>query len=1075
MNPKAIDIVQKCLDTQNPYLDLGRMGLTDEDFAAGTKLDRLLRQCTHLQTLILSNYWTEWDDFGELREYNSSNNGNRNILYSIPTALKKLDNLVTLTIFGDFEYTWNSLDLPFRLVKLIIIGSIEVKEILKTRELIFDAGFVDLKQLYVESYEIGEIRGLDSLVNIEELYLADNSISEIKWLSKLKKLKRLDLTLNKIKEIKYLENATELSFLSLGYNQISEIKGLNELKRLNILYLNDNQISEIKGLDGLHNLRELLLNGNQIREIKGLGGLTNLQELYLHDNQLNEIKGLDFIKRKDSFKLILNDNPLVEKYQLKLVAGENHFPFIKDWLLRQDSKEKRVINYPIKVLLLGNHEAGKSSLVDMLIGIKSNGSTHILRIANYTIDRAKAALGQLPDAVFYDFGGQDFYHGLYRAFISSGGLQMVIFNSAKDWNGYDKDRQGYDIINFDRHYWLGQKKHTANTDPYIMVQTYADENGATDAPDVDYACYPGYKKRFFLSLNDKLNQEQKQDEPFYAAGKRYFTTYFNGELKKLLLKQEHNEPQWYINFLTYIFDKTNTSHLPNPLDEVLKQYKDERPIHERREALKRTLTLLHRHGLVLYYDTEGLQNDVWLNPEALVQYIQQEVLKKESIKTKKGVIPKTTFESSILSDKKIRMLLLKQKVIFLHQPTYTETDGEYIIPNYLPLASDSDSDYQLFVFGLQQPDFTIKFNDFIPFGFINQMICFYGQQPDAKKFWRNQLLFTLNKEARVLIQMDFATLQVKVHIQLIANADVNKDKVATYLFYSLLALYWDKIDLDTLPQYHYHMQDNSSIEIAEERYGPLADEQKGGEGSKNSGKYLSAQMVLNQFEQWEYLQQNEANIPADAYLSVDGNHFIYYKDLFNLKEDYTINSYLMGSNGRIDITKRKEIAAAPFSAFTHNKIPVMKKLFISYSKHDEEYKEEFRKHLITLKEQKLISSFNCKEIDLGADWDETIQRELDECNIVICLVSVDFLNTDYIRKYEVEKAIEKGKQVIPIIIKPCDWEPSNIGKLFAPNRGKSISLDQELFLRNIIKETTPIERAAWWVAIVKEMREKLFK
>ena len=183
----------------------------------------------------------------------------------------------------------------------------------------------------------------------------------------------------------------------------------------------------------------------------------------------------------------------------------------------------------------------------------------------------------------------------------------------------------------------------------------------------------------------------------------------------------------------------------------------------------------------------------------------------------------------------------------------------------------------------------------------------------------------------------------------------------------------------------------------------------------------------------------------------------------------------MGSNGRIDITKRKEIAAAPFSAFTHNKIPVMKKLFISYSKHDEEYKEEFRKHLITLKEQKLISSFNCKEIDLGADWDETIQRELDECNIVICLVSVDFLNTDYIRKYEVEKAIEKGKQVIPIIIKPCDWEPSNIGKLFAPNRGKSISLDQELFLRNIIKETTPIERAAWWVAIVKEMREKLFK
>ncbi len=58
--------------------------------------------------------------------------------------------------------------------------------------------------------------------------------------------------------------------------------------------------------------------------------------------------------------------------------------------------------------------------------------------------------------------------------------------------------------------------------------------------------------------------------------------------------------------------------------------------------------------------------------------------------------------------------------------------------------------------------------------------------------------------------------------------------------------------------------------------------------------------------------------------------------------------------------------------------------------------------------------------------------------------------------------MEKGTQVIPILIKPCDWENSNIGKLFAPNRGKSISLDQELFLRNIIKENTAIERAAWW-------------
>ena len=153
----------------------------------------------------------------------------------------------------------------------------------------------------------------------------------------------------------------------------------------------------------------------------------------------------------------------------------------------------------------------------------------------------------------------------------------------------------------------------------------------------------------------------------------------------------------------------------------------------------------------------------------------------------------------------------------------------------------------------------------------------------------------------------------------------------------------------------------------------------------------------------------------------------------------------------------------------------MKKIFISYSKYDEEYKEEFRKHLITLKEQGLIDAFNCKQIDLGADWDSTIQREIDECDIMICLISVDFLNTPYIRKYEVAKAIEKGKQLIPIIIKPCDWEDSEIGKFFASLRGQPVSLNRELFLRDEIKENSPVERAGFWTKVVQEFRQKIFK
>ena len=151
----------------------------------------------------------------------------------------------------------------------------------------------------------------------------------------------------------------------------------------------------------------------------------------------------------------------------------------------------------------------------------------------------------------------------------------------------------------------------------------------------------------------------------------------------------------------------------------------------------------------------------------------------------------------------------------------------------------------------------------------------------------------------------------------------------------------------------------------------------------------------------------------------------------------------------------------------------MKKIFISYSKFDEDYKNEFVKHLITLKDEGLIDPFNCDEIILGDISLEVIQNKLAECDYMVGLVSVDFLNTDYIRNFEVKKAFELGKRIIPIIIKPCEWEKSDIGKYHASLRGTTISLNKQSLLEGKIKKTNKVERAAYWLKIVQELRIKL--
>ena len=145
------------------------------------------------------------------------------------------------------------------------------------------------------------------------------------------------------------------------------------------------------------------------------------------------------------------------------------------------------------------------------------------------------------------------------------------------------------------------------------------------------------------------------------------------------------------------------------------------------------------------------------------------------------------------------------------------------------------------------------------------------------------------------------------------------------------------------------------------------------------------------------------------------------------------------------------------------------KFFISYSTTDEEYTQEFIKHTKTMQENGLIDKpFACSNIELGVDWDETIKNALNNCDIMICLISVDFLNSNYIRRIEVVEAMKQDKKLIPIVVRPCDWKSTDFGKYQASLGGKCISLS------NNIAECTKVQRDFYWTKIIEEMRTKTF-
>src|SRR5689334_10065080 len=101
------------------------------------------------------------------------------------------------------------------------------------------------------------------------------------------------------------------------------------------------------------------------------------------------------------------------------------------------------------------------------------------------------------------------------------------------------------------------------------------------------------------------------------------------------------------------------------------------------------------------------------------------------------------------------------------------------------------------------------------------------------------------------------------------------------------------------------------------------------------------------------------------------------------------------------------------------------KLFISYSHRDEELKQQLDKHLASLKRQKVIEAWHDRKIEAGMEWAKQIDNNLNKADIILLLISPDFIFSNYCSEIEMEQAIKRHEAgeaiVVPIIIEPCDW------------------------------------------------------
>ncbi len=120
------------------------------------------------------------------------------------------------------------------------------------------------------------------------------------------------------------------------------------------------------------------------------------------------------------------------------------------------------------------------------------------------------------------------------------------------------------------------------------------------------------------------------------------------------------------------------------------------------------------------------------------------------------------------------------------------------------------------------------------------------------------------------------------------------------------------------------------------------------------------------------------------------------------------------------------------------------KLFISYSHLDGEHIKSFEKQLAPLKDSDLIEAWYDRKILAGDDYQNTIDNNLENADIICLCISANFLDSSACKKEKkkaLELSIKKNIQIIPIILSHCGWldDKELCTRLALPTDGKPVS------------------------------------
>jgi internalin A len=269
--------------------------------------------------------------------------------------------------------------------------------------------------------EIGQLTGL------QVLGLDRNRLTALPpEISRLGSLQALGLNRNRLTAVPpEITRLRSLLALWLNGNQLTAVPPeIGQLTSLQMLGLGSNQLTGLPPQIGqLTSLQVLGLNSNRVTALPPeISRITTLQGLGLERNQLTALPRELADSLSGGLELGLAGNPLGPVLELY----ERGAPVLASYLRSLDDA---VPQYEAKVLLVGETDAGKTSLIAALRDepfVAGRPATHGIEILPVALPHPDLDLDLTVRA--WDFGGQEVYRITHQFFFANHAVYLVVWN-----------------------------------------------------------------------------------------------------------------------------------------------------------------------------------------------------------------------------------------------------------------------------------------------------------------------------------------------------------------------------------------------------------------------------------------------------------------------------------------------------------------------------------------------------------------------------------------------------------------------------------------------------------------------